>query len=248
MRKPKEYTINSYLINPPHPISILLIGAGGTGSLLLTYLARLHLSLRALEHPGLQVTVYDPDIVEQSNVGRQAFSKHDLGLNKAMVNVTRINLFYNVKWNWRDYTFMSLGYHSSSNIIITCTDNIKSRIDLKKSFDALSKKPYRIDGDTTLYWIDVGNLKDRGQIVLSSSDGKLKDVIDLFGKDYKEPDHAEEPSCSLAEALQKQDLCINPMMATFTQKLLWDMFTKIVLDYHGFLINLEDLTFNKLPI
>ena len=68
-----HYT-DSYLINPQHPVTVNLIGAGGTGSQVLTCLARLDITLRALGHPGLFVTLYDPDIVTESNIGRQLFS------------------------------------------------------------------------------------------------------------------------------------------------------------------------------
>lgn len=43
-----HYTDN-YLINPQHPVTVNLIGAGGTGSQVLTCLARLDVTLRALD-------------------------------------------------------------------------------------------------------------------------------------------------------------------------------------------------------
>ena len=46
----------SYLLNPQHPVTVNLIGGGGTGSQVLTNLARLDVTLRALGHPGLFVT------------------------------------------------------------------------------------------------------------------------------------------------------------------------------------------------
>ena len=58
--------IDNYLINPQHPVTVNLIGAGGTGSQVLTGLARLDVTLRALGHPGLFVTLYDPDIVTEA--------------------------------------------------------------------------------------------------------------------------------------------------------------------------------------
>ena len=67
-----HYT-DSYLLNPQHPVTVNLIGAGGTGSQVLTNLARLDVTLRALGHPGLFVTLYDPDIVTEANIGRQLF-------------------------------------------------------------------------------------------------------------------------------------------------------------------------------
>ena len=83
-----HYT-DSYLMNPQHPVTVNIIGAGGTGSQVLTCMARLDVTLRALGHPGLFVTLYDPDIVTEANIGRQFFGPMDLGLNKAQCLVTR---------------------------------------------------------------------------------------------------------------------------------------------------------------
>ena len=75
-----HYT-DCYLLNPQHPVTVNLIGGGGTGSQVLTNLARLDVTLRTLGHPGLFVTLYDPDIVTEANIGRQLFGYSDLGLN-----------------------------------------------------------------------------------------------------------------------------------------------------------------------
>lgn len=69
----RVHYIDNYLLNPQHPVTVNLIGAGGTGSQVLTCLARLDVTLRALGHPGLFVTLYDPDIVTDANIGRQLF-------------------------------------------------------------------------------------------------------------------------------------------------------------------------------
>ena len=85
-------------MNPQHPVTVNIIGAGGTGSQVLTGMARLDVTLRALGHPGLFVTVYDPDIVTDANIGRQLFGPSDLGLNKSQCLVTRINNFFGNDW------------------------------------------------------------------------------------------------------------------------------------------------------
>ena len=48
-----HYT-DSYLMNPQHPVTVNIIGAGGTGSQVLTGMARLDVTLRALGHPGVR--------------------------------------------------------------------------------------------------------------------------------------------------------------------------------------------------
>ena len=85
--------IDNYLINPQHPITVNLIGAGGTGSQVLTGLARLDVTLRALGHPGLFVTLYDPDIVTEAYIVSQLLRYYEQEQNKAKCLITSINNF-----------------------------------------------------------------------------------------------------------------------------------------------------------
>ena len=57
-------------------------------------------------------------------MGRQLFTERDMGLNKASCLVTRINRFFGTDWD-----AVSSAYNGQpANIIITCTDNIASRL------------------------------------------------------------------------------------------------------------------------
>lgn len=94
-----HYTDN-YLLKPYHPVTVFIIGAGGTGSQVVTNLARMNAALQASGHPGLHVTLFDPDTVTQANIGRQLFSEAELGMNKAIAAVTRVNRF-SVRHGWR---------------------------------------------------------------------------------------------------------------------------------------------------
>ena len=60
---------------PHHPVTVFVIGAGGTGSQVATNLARMSIALRALGHPGLHVTVLTPILSREANIGRQLFSE-----------------------------------------------------------------------------------------------------------------------------------------------------------------------------
>ena len=93
----RNYTDN-YLLKPYHPVTVFIIGAGGTGSQVITNLARMDTALQASGHPGLHVTLFDPDTVTQANIGRQLFSETELGMNKAIAAVTRINRFFGTAW------------------------------------------------------------------------------------------------------------------------------------------------------
>ena len=70
MEKKRYHFTEAYLLNPVHPINVTLIGAGGNGSQMLSVLARMHISLIQMGHPGLYVTVFDQDVVERTNIGR----------------------------------------------------------------------------------------------------------------------------------------------------------------------------------
>lgn len=101
----KIHYTDKYLLNPYHPVTVSVIGAGGTGSQVVTGLARMSVALQALGHLGLHVTVFDPDTVTEANIGRQLFSETELGLNKAVALVTRINRFFGYAWEAKGRVF-----------------------------------------------------------------------------------------------------------------------------------------------
>ena len=127
----KIHYTDRYLLNPYHPVTVFVIGAGGTGSQVATGLARISVALQALGHPGLHVTVFDPDTVTEANIGRQLFSGSELGLNKAAALVTRINRFFGFSWEAKGQRYplkasADREEPALANIIVTCTDNIRS--------------------------------------------------------------------------------------------------------------------------
>src|SRR5688572_1782483 len=104
-QKTKVHFIDNCLINPTNPVLINLIGAGGTGSQVLTALARINQSLTSLQHPGLIVRVYDNDEITEANLGRQLFGASEIGLNKAVALINRLNRFFGTNWKAVPYQF-----------------------------------------------------------------------------------------------------------------------------------------------
>lgn len=246
--KPRVHFVTPYLTNPVHRISVDLIGAGGSGSQMLSALARIDCSLRALGHKGLHVTVYDPDTVEQTNIGRQLFGPRDTGLNKADCLVTRFNRFYGLDWQSEPRKFGK--EDRLSNIVITCVDNIATRREVGDRF------PKRVNEHRpefeSYYWLDLGNGRRSGQALLGSNNiaqpgsrkftpvGKLPLATEEF--DYSTIDEKESgPSCSLAEALSKQDLFINSALVQMAGSLLWTLLREPIIDTRGFYLNLESM-------
>lgn len=72
-------------------------------------------------------------------------------------------------------------------------------------------------------------------------------VTEEFGELLKQSEQQDEtPSCSLAEALEKQELFINAELAKMGCSLLWSLFRFGMTEYRGFFLNLKD--FRTQPI
>lgn len=257
--KTKMHFADNYLINPTNPVMVNLIGAGGTGSQMLTALARMNHSLIALGHTGLQVNLYDHDVVTTANQGRQLFADCEVGLNKAVALVNRINRFFGTNWKAVAKPFTSKGIDTlpergRANIYISCVDTAAARFGIAATLEAIAADG-RAQRDKPLYWLDLGNSKNTGQAVLATisyikqpNSERYEPVADLpfVTKEFKAALEAQydsnEPSCSLAEALEKQDLFINSTLANMAASLLWNLFREGMTDIRGFFLNLKNFS------
>jgi PRTRC genetic system ThiF family protein len=234
-----------YLLNPHHKITVALIGCGGTGSQVLSILARMNKALIALNHLGLHVTAYDDDIISEANIGRQLYSESEIGEYKATSLITRFNRFYGTKWEAINRKF---GVSKSYNITITCVDDFDTRLNIGKLLKAMPKGNH----DTAnFYWLDFGNTNNTGQAILGTlfKSDKPLDCFDKWASLYKKPKkNINVPSCSLAEALEKQDLLINSSLANAGMQLLWRLFREGKTPYRGVMINLETLSSNPINV
>lgn len=237
-----NHTIDPYLRNPTHKITVGVIGAGGTGSQILQGLARINAALTSLDHAGLNVVVYDPDEITEANKARQLFSSQEVGMNKAIALATRINRFFGFGWHGAPTKFEGEKF---SNIMITCVDSWKSREEFIKFSKKINKDDFGNSSKRPIYWIDCGNTRNTGQVWLSTMNGfnasngtnKLKSLYQVYGKPEKEQEQG--PSCSLAEALAKQDLFINTIVADAACQLVWQLFRFITIQHQGIFINME---------
>jgi PRTRC genetic system ThiF family protein len=225
------------------PVNILLVGAGGNGGPMITGLARMDFALRALGHPGLNLTVCDGDAVGPENVGRQLFSPSDVGRNKAVTLVSRVNMFFGLKWRAFPTHLAPTSLLPNQNIpslIITAVDKVKPR-----------EYVYGLVKGRSVYWLDMGNTKDTGQIILGTGApiaqpkgdnciAHLPTVLDLWPnmKDEETKEY-QGPSCGVAQALEKQDLFINTTVSTWALDLLWEGFRKGYLTENGVFTNLK---------
>lgn len=204
-------------------IEIDVVGAGGTGSQVLTGLARINNAIKSCGHEhGLFVRAYDPERVGTFNVGRQLFHVNDVGQHKSEVLIRRLNLFYGLHWNWS-----TSKWHGNvhAHLVIVCIDTGKDREKMQSYCDPKRQ-----------FIMDCGNEQNFGQVILGGKDWPcpyeehpaLKTSIDDAG-----------PSCSLAESLNRQDLFVNQAIATWALHIVWQMMRYGSLDYRGVFINLK---------
>ena len=262
--KAKVHFMDNTLINPTNPITVNLIGAGGTGSQVLTALARMNHALTKLNHAGLSVRLWDDDVITEANLGRQLFAESELGLHKSVALINRINRFFGTNWKAETQKFVKddlgkLQSNMKSEIYISCVDSVKSRFDIAEILNEMkiNKGYYR---NQCKYWMDFGNSQFTGQVLLSTI-GNIKQpnskkyetmeslpfITEEFGELLKISETEDDtPSCSLAEALEKQDLFINSTLAQMGSSLLWSLFRNGMTENRGFFLNLKE--FKTQPI
>ena len=263
--KTKVHFTDNYLLNPTNPITVNLIGAGGTGSKVLTALMEMNHSLNELEHAGFTVRLWDDDIITQANLGRQRFAESEVGLYKSVALINRCNRFSGTKWiaetqKFERDNFGKMPENANATITITCVDNVKARFDVAEILNELNSPNRFHYRDTPKYWLDFGNSQHFGQVLLATvgtikqpNSEKFETVASLpfvteeFGGLLKQSETEDDtPSCSLAEALQKQDLFINSSITQMGCSLLWSLFRNGMTEYRGFFHNLKE--FRTQPI
>ena len=169
-------------------VRVLVVGCGGTGSAVVAGLPYLHQSLVAHGHPGgLHVTVVDGDTISPANCVRQPFARSEVGLNKAIVLVNRLNLFWGLKWEavpayLHPGAFISRSYSGDdlrAHIVLGCVDTRAARATIR---DAVGK------WSRVQYWLDLGNDAESGQFILGEplnernrrSKLRLRTAVELY--------------------------------------------------------------------
>ena len=197
---------------------------------MLTHLCRIAQTMEKLGGVDIAINVIDPDTVSEANLGRQCFCEADLGQPKATVLAQRARAFFgiDVEADVNPYDVsrrIDGGWNSGgSGFLIGCVDNLKARRSM-------------VNATKGSYWLDLGNTADSGQVILGGHG--LPNVFDVLPqmKTMKEPKNM--PSCSLAEALLKQDLFINSTLANLGGQLIWQLLRHGGLNHHGFFANLK---------
>lgn len=219
-------------------VRVTVVGCGGTGSTIAAGLPYLHQAMLAWGHPyGLDVTFVDADRISRTNCIRQPFSESEIGLYKATVLATRLNLFWGLGWKGVP-EFLNEGWREETDILIGCVDSRKSRRTMT------STSAYW----NCYYWLDLGNNADCGQFILGQPENakskklplRLPTVAELYPEiiDPKLDKKDRLSACSATEALDRQEPFVNQTLAYQALAMLARLFRYGRISYHGGFINL----------
>lgn len=227
-------------------INVMLVGCGGNGAQMLMGLASLDSALRAISSRSLHVTVVDDDTVSEANLGRQPFYRCDLGNSKARTLVERINFAHGLDWRAVHGRAPDVIGLSGINLLITCVDTAAARRALGVEFAKGQTFP--------CYWLDLGNRADDGQFLIGCAGiggkgGALPTVLEYFPElaDDSVPED-DAPSCSVAEALERQSLFVNRVVASHALALLFDLLGRGSIGHAGAFINLASGQVVPIPL
>lgn len=220
------------------PITILLVGCGGNGAQVLMGLASLDTALRAISSRSLDVTVVDDDIVTEANLGRQPFYRCDIGSSKTRTLTERINLAHGLAWTAIHGRAPDAVSAEGFDLLITCVDTASAR----RAIGAMLGSGRNVPA----YWMDLGNRASDGQYLIGSpcrgasdNSDRLPTLLEYFPElaDDGAPED-DAPSCSVAEALERQSLFVNRVLASHALALLFDLLGRGSIGHAGAFINL----------
>lgn len=209
---------------------IVVVGCGGTGSLVAEGLCRLLLKY------SVPLLLVDPDRVEPHNLLRQNFFEGDVGKFKSQALAERLarqygrQIGYSV-WPYDKDIFdepfgAGLISKATSLFIIGCVDNTFARRSIANSIDWGS------------WWLDAGNGHHSGQVLIGntkSADG-LKEAFDINEHTVSKlplpslqlpslliPQEPEKRALGCAEAVEaeEQSPTINHAMATLVLEFMY---------------------------
>jgi PRTRC genetic system ThiF family protein len=236
--QPKQrhrWQLTEALYPSPRPITIAVVGVGGTGSEVVSNLINLHLGLQALGQPGITVTAFDGDVVSEANIVRQRYTPSDLGRSKAITLCERICLAY----AGLDFRGVQANFEDAWKPGSSCFDLLISCVDTRSSRATLHNLAMGYNHPSRL-WLDCGNTSRTGQVILGtpgitdSRKHRLPNATEIHPElmDTTLPDD-NTPSCSALAAIRSQDLFVNKRAALVAVDLLWELFREGSIEHHG---------------
>lgn len=224
------------------PVSVLLVGCGGTGAAIAGGLGYLHQSLLAFGHPhGLRITLMDGDLISPGNCVRQPFSRQEIGHAKATVLATRLIHFWGLQnVGAEPHHFTRERHLTGIDIVIGAVDTRAARAEIHAAITGSFSR--------VVYWLDLGNGASTGQYLLGQPENarnarapaRLPTIAEYEPKMIDPSlDDPKVPTCSAAESLSQQEPFVNQALAFQALALLGRLFRYGRIEHHGGFMNLE---------
>lgn len=158
-------------------LRFIVVGAGGTGSFAVPSIGRLIYELRQQQNKQAEMLIIDPDVVEAGNIPRSNFCFAEVGRFKAQALAERVATAWGIETSFSCEKFDSEKHLKSSTsdyrsltMMVGCADNHLARRDMHRALDE-----FRGYGDQSrAWWIDGGNGRASGQVLLGSTTKRLK--------------------------------------------------------------------------
>lgn len=235
---PKEHT----------KLRIIQVGAGGTGSFTALAIARLMYELKE-SGKAAELLIVDPDRVESSNIPRSNFCAAEIGSFKAQSLAKRITLAWGLECHYANELFdadvhlkQSSGDYRALTVIAGCVDNHRARRKIHRAVEKL--QGYQSNDAPNIWWIDAGNGKSSGQVLIGSTTKRVKPENHFIGSSIcrslpapslLHPDLLESEKKSKSAELERlscpdrirrgeQSLNINQRVAVEIAEMLAEMF------------------------
>jgi PRTRC genetic system ThiF family protein len=160
---------STVVTNEARIVQIIVVGCGGIGAYITQHVARL---MRVLyeANRGVNLTLVDPDVVEEKNLGRQLFCDAEVGVSKSLALARRYGQAFglNTIAYQCEYSESMLLPDVDLHVLIGCVDNHEAR---KALHETLGRNPERVAPHVMPreWWLDCGNLKDTGRVMLGSA-------------------------------------------------------------------------------
>ncbi len=159
-------------------LKVFLIGAGGTGSFAAMNLARVLFELKRTGKAA-ELTIIDPDVVESGNIPRSNFCAAEIGRFKAQTLAERITLAWGLEVSYSNEQLEfekhlkpgSNGFKELT-VLVGCVDNHQARREIHRSLAEINQSSS--DKAPDYWWIDGGNGKFAGQVLIGSEGTREK--------------------------------------------------------------------------
>lgn len=208
------------------PVTIVIIGAGGTGGYVIPHLYRIAFA----SNRRCRIIIADGDIVEEKNLVRQNFAECDIGENKAQVMAERYSEVFGIETEYipdfienEERLYGLFRFHGWDDdpkpigILIGAVDNNSSRVMCNNVFNRLKD----------IIYIDSGNGEYTGQVVCGvKMSGRIisKPVArvypDILTDTEKFP---SELSCAERSVSAPQTIAANIFASTAISSMLYNL-------------------------